>query len=58
MKFEPVKLRVVEIALGSATQYGARQQCLAPQRNQALRVEITRVHRPKPHKQGAPGSAR
>ncbi|MNT73892.1 hypothetical protein D3C72_2126520 [compost metagenome] len=47
--FEPVQLGMVAIAFGEAMEHMAREQALAPQRNQALRIKVPGVHRPKTH---------
>ena len=43
------ELRMVAIALSLSTQYCAGQQSLPPERNQSLRIEITRVYCPETH---------
>src|SRR5690606_41678191 len=46
---ETLKLRVMAIAPGPATQHRPRKQRLAPQRDEPLRVEIAGMERPQPH---------
>jgi hypothetical protein len=47
---ESSELRVVSIATSVAAQYRLRQQGLAPQRHQALRIEIFGMQGPKTHR--------
>lgn len=49
MKAKALKLRMMAIATRVAAQHGASQQCFSPQRDKALRIEVTRMQRPKPH---------
>jgi hypothetical protein len=43
------ELGMVPVALGLSAQYGSGEKRLAPQRDQALPVEIAGVDRPKAH---------
>ncbi len=44
-----LQLRMMAIASCLPAQYCASQQCFAPQRNQALRIEVLRVDCPESH---------
>src|SRR4051812_8378230 len=46
---EARELRMMPIASRLATQYGAREQRLSPERNEPLAVEVLRVERPEAH---------
>ena len=47
MRAKPCELRVMAVALRAPAQYRLREQRLAPQRHQALRVEIARMEGPE-----------
>ena len=49
MREKSRQLRVVSVAASLTTQHGSCQQGLAPQCNQALRIEVTRMDRPEAH---------
>ena len=44
---KPFELWMMAIALRAPAQHRLRKQCLAPQRNQALRIEISRMDGPE-----------
>ncbi len=44
-----LQLRMVPIASCLPAQYGASQECFAPQRNQALRIKVLRMDCPESH---------
>lgn len=46
---EALELRVMPVAARFTPEHGTREQCFAPQGDQPLRVEISRVKRPETH---------
>jgi len=51
MCLKPDELRMVPVAFGFAAQDLLRQQRLAPERDESLRIKIFRVQGPKSHAQ-------
>jgi hypothetical protein len=49
LRSEPGKLRMMSVTLRSTTQHFLRQQCLAPERDEPFRIEITRMNCPESH---------
>src|SRR5690349_19162832 len=46
---EALQLRMTRVAARAAGEHRLREQTLAPERDQPLRVEILRMHRPEAH---------
>ena len=51
MRAEALQLRVVAVAAGFPAQHRAREQALAPQREQPARIQIPGMKTPQPHAQ-------
>lgn len=49
VRFKPLQLRMVPVALCLACQHFLRKQCLPPKRDQPLGIKVFGMQRPKPH---------